>query len=783
MLKKLLSKNKSNNKQKILIQSLEGIGDILEFETRRKRYEKVKKGLTIIHDIIKDLFDIKKDDPDKFEQIVVSREFFDLYKNDKKEAQLRLAFDPDKYLIVPYTAIHQFSRIHEAAIESGNNEISRFAVYNLSWTLAHITKFSDNDIFVKQILHKLFDASKIALRNNDSSMYASSTDWYTRVVFDRYKKEKFDLSYLDECNKHFYWSMKLIVDENQHKAFKAAVSSLVDGLHIQIYDNHKIWDYGHLLFRNDFSKYGEIDKKYNTEDIIKELAHSQEDINTKEELDNWFNKFNELKDILNPYFNQAQKVEAKKLEDKINNFIIAQYKHNRLKDEIVDICVYSIFKKKESFVKCILEFKQPPDSDASWGGLDIIPSTINEAISFYFKRSTWERSHGYFEDHHDREIYFKRYFVILLARLIQNIRPDNDDNYPQLDNYNLPDLHVYKLSSIESGIDDLVNVAKQIKNDKDLLLKLGVDINSLDELFDIKLIPFLESLKIKSEARIRQIQREQKISKNKVKEFIGKLSKEFYEVATFRNIFKNYLKIFLDQKKGFYSGKIKNKGINRVDYKSAFFNEWHIHYSDWGENYGRTLALFENTDIFEKLEKFCKSTKGGTIDLALDKIDDLSRAVIFTTHASIYKFFSNSNNFQPKWHSDCKKLNISGFEGYYNYKEEEIPVFSVAINKNVNEVLILNKSRLGNFVQHSPIEKKEDEKYRNDIFYIKIKSFSEDKNFLNKFIAEPPPWLKKINGKTEQENYLKERVLLQVFSRHELKKHKKFDGFLVVLDD
>ena len=166
MLKKLLNKNKSNSKQRILIQSLEGIGDILEFETKRKRYEKVKKGLTIIHDIIKDLFDIKKDDPDKFEQIVVSREFFDLYKNDKKEAQLQLAFDPDKYLIVPYTAIHQFSRIHEAAIESGNNEISRFAVYNLSWTLAHITKFSDNDIFVQQILHKLFDASKIALKND-----------------------------------------------------------------------------------------------------------------------------------------------------------------------------------------------------------------------------------------------------------------------------------------------------------------------------------------------------------------------------------------------------------------------------------------------------------------------------------------------------------------------------------------------------------------------------------------------------------------------------------------
>lgn len=723
MLKKLLNKNKSSNKQQVLIQSLEGIGDILEFETKRKRYEKVKKGLTIIHDIIKDLFDIKKVDSDKFEQIVVSREFFDLYKDDKKEAQFRLAFNPDKYLVAFYSAIHQLSRIHEAAVASGNNEISRFAVYNLSRTLAYITKSPQNDIFVQQILQKLFDAAKIALRNDDSSMYAASTDWYTQVVFDKYKKEKFDLSYLDECNKHFYWSMRLIVDENQHKAFKSAISSLVDGFHIPTHDKHKIWDYGHLLLRSDFSKHDKVNKKHNIEDIIKELAHSQEEINTKEELDNWLNKFNELKDIFNSYFDQKQKEEAKKIEDKINNFIIAQYKYNRLKDQIAKICVYSLYKKRESFIKCVLEFKQPPDSDASWGGLDIVPSTLNEAIHFYFNRGIWERDLGHLEDHRGSEIYFKRYFIILLARLIQNIRPDNDHQYPQLDNYDLPNLHVYKLSGIESGVDSLVNAAKQIKDDKDLLLELGIDIHNLDELFDVKLIPFLESLKIKSEARIRQIQREQKISESKIKEFIDKLLKEFYEVATFRNIFKNYIKIFLDQNKGLYSGNIKNKGIKRVDYKSAFFDEWHIHYSDWGEDYGRTLALFENIDVFEKLESFCELIKSNTIDLALDKFTNLSEIIIFTTHTSIYKFFSNSNNFKPKWHNDCKPLKIPGFEGYYIYKEQRIPVFSIAINKNVNEVLVLSKFKLGKFIQYSPIEKEKDKKYKKDIFYIKIKSF------------------------------------------------------------
>jgi len=85
MLKRIWSKNKKlSDKQNVLIKTLEGIGDILVFETKRQKNKLVLEGLQKITDIIKKLFDIKENDPEKFKQLVFSQEFLEFYKKDKK---------------------------------------------------------------------------------------------------------------------------------------------------------------------------------------------------------------------------------------------------------------------------------------------------------------------------------------------------------------------------------------------------------------------------------------------------------------------------------------------------------------------------------------------------------------------------------------------------------------------------------------------------------------------------------------------------------------------------
>ena len=115
--------------------------------------------------------------------------------------------------------------------------------YNLNLLLDDFSCAPDNKLFVNEILEKLFDITKIAIKYKDNSMYASSIDWY-RIVFNTgtQKKDSFDLSYLGIFDKYFCSSIKYMIDENQVLLFEQLVFLLH---HIQIlpYREGKVWEY------------------------------------------------------------------------------------------------------------------------------------------------------------------------------------------------------------------------------------------------------------------------------------------------------------------------------------------------------------------------------------------------------------------------------------------------------------------------------------------------------------------------------------------------------------
>lgn len=317
MLKGLFNKKSITSKQSVLVQSLEGIGDILVFETKRQKNKMVLDGLKKISESVKKMFEIQKHDPDKFEQLVVSQEFFDLYEKDEKETKLRLAFDLDKYLISFSTAINQIVRVYEAAINSQNEEISRFAVYHINWILAELSSRLNNGLFVEQILRKLAEITRIAVQHRDSSAYAAAIHWYTDIVFNRLgKKGIFQLSYLELFDKYFFSTVRYIVSEKQTAIFHSLVSSLVDGIHIPDYHRGEVWNYGDIILHKDIQKYNRLDTKHGIEKRIKELVDSENDLYTQEKLRVWLEKFDELKAIIEPELDEEQKKSAREIEKK-----------------------------------------------------------------------------------------------------------------------------------------------------------------------------------------------------------------------------------------------------------------------------------------------------------------------------------------------------------------------------------------------------------------------------------------------------------------------------------
>ncbi len=786
MLKRVWTKNKKlSDKQSVLIESLEGIGDILVFETRRQKNKLVLEWLQKITDIIKKIFDIKENDPEKFEQLVFSQEILEFYKKDEKDAKFLLAFDPEKYLISFSTAINQVTRVYEAAVDSQNEEISRFAVYHINWILARLTKRPNNDLFVEQILRKLSEISRIAIERNDKSMYAASIHWYIDVVFNHLgrKEGDFDLTYIDLFNEYFFSMVKYIVSEDQKSLFHALVSYLVDGINIPFYNQGKVWEYGHLILHSGFEIYKKLDEKYDIEKKIKELVSSETDVATKDKLDIWFKKFNELKAIIEPNLKLYQRKEAKKLEKEIKEFILSQFKYNNLLEIIFTIGAYCLFKQRASYIKYLWEYKQPPDADALWIGHDIVPTTLDEVIRLYFKRGIFKRKFDFWEGHHGSEKYYKQYFLLLLARVLQNVRADSEGSFPQIENYKLPDLHIFVLSNLEYSVDEFIQLATDLKTQKSLLAELGFDIKHIDELFDGKLIPFLKKLKEEASKQISVKNKSQNISLKKIEEFKEDFLKSFYESASLRDIFINYLKLYEDRTREEKVNQKQRFEINIVDDKAAFFDEWHIHYAEWGKNYGRSLAFSENSYLFDAIAKSCEEISKEEFENTLSKFKNTDDIVIFAANIAFWLFFKNCKNFKPKWYRNVKQLDIKSFEGWYEFNGKFIPIFKIYHQNIEKQILILNRNKIGRIIQLSPLNEGENESLVRDIFYINIQAFSENKKLMEYFIKKSPEWLKKIGDEQKQREYLQKRVLIQIFERFEYSKPRNFEGYKLVLKE
>lgn len=783
MLRNLLNKKTTASKQDVLIQSLEGIGDILVFETRRQKNKLVLDGLKKISDSVKKIFEIQKNDPDRFERLVVSQDFFELHKKDKKEAQFRLAFFPEKYLISFSTAINQIVRVYDEAISSQNKEVSEFAIYPIKWILATLSSRPDNNLFIEQVLRKLAEITRIGVRHNDSSAYIASIRWYTDIVFNRTgETEKFHLIYLDLFDKYFFSTVQYIVTEKQTRIFQSLVSTLVDGIHVPDYHRGEVWNYGHIILHKDLQKYNQLDAKHGIEKKVRELADSENDLHTQEKLEAWLKKIDELKAIIEPWFDGEQKKSAQEIEEKIRDFAASQFKYQNLLEIVFAIGAYCLFKQRYNYIKYLWEYKQPSDSDASWIGHDITPRTLDEVIKFYFRKGLFEKKFDFWEGHHGSEKYYKQYFLLLLARILQNLPVDAEDKYSQIENYKLPDLHVYRLSDLEHSIDGFISLVTDLEQAGNMLAEIGFDTGRLGETFNAKLKLFLNKLKEEAGKQISAKHKEGNISKKRVGEFKKEVVKTFYEGANMRDIFEKYFNAYEDKTKE----KIDKKerfGINIVDDKASFFDEWHVHYVGWGENYGRDLASGENSYLLDDIAKDCKEITKEEFEATLAKIENPDDIVIFATNIAFWRFFEDSKSFKPKWHRDIKQLEVKGFGGWYDFNEKSIPVFETYHRKVDKQILILNKSKIGKLVQLSPLNAGEKEESIEDIFYMDIRAFSENEELMEEFIKKPPEWLQKIGDEQKQREHLRERVRIQIFERFEYKKTEDFEGYKLFLKE
>ena len=764
------NKNIASRQQKF-IESVEAIGDILVFETKRKKNKIVKKGLEKFENLIKSFLEIQEYQPDKFEKLLFSQEYFDVSRKNKEEAAFRLYFQSDKCLITFSNSINQLLRVHKAAIESKNDEISRYAVYHINWILAELSSKPNNDILIEELLKNLVEILRIAIKTQDISLHAALYHWYIDIVFNKLgqKDKYFDLSYLSLFDKYFFASIKFIVSESNFSLFKALVSTLVDGFIFPSYNKGKIWVYGTLLIDYNLKKYNEL----NIQSKITELDSSVDDLDTLENFNKWFNKFEKLKKILSPYFIGELKTQSDVLEKEINDYVISKYKYDKLLEIIFAIGPYCLLKEKPEFIKYMWEYKQPPDSDGVWSGENIIPNSINEIIKLYFVKGIYENKFEFWEDHRGSELYYQQYFLLLLLNSMRNITPDSNGEFVQFTSYNLTNIHVYRLNAIEHSTDRLIEISKKLKEQEEILRILRFDLTNIDELFDKKIIFFLQILKKKAQEQIKDIQRKQTINSKKVDEFKEKFVKSFHESAEIRNIFK-YFNLYEDKTNEI--AKMDKFCVRTVDEKAAFFEEWHVYFDDWGSSYGRNLALSEDRELLTKIITACRKSDNQELKPILDKIS-ISDILMVFININPHIYLKNSANYKPKWINKNNQLDINCFNGWFSFKYKDLPVFVINNNAFKKHILILNKTKMGKIIQYSPLKEEEDIGFKKDIFNINIEDLSTNQNALEKIISEKSDWLSEIGTEEQQIEHLKEKALITIYEKFDYEKGDNFEGY------
>lgn len=471
MQRELLKNKTFLNKQSSFIQALEGMGDVLEFETKRQKNKLVLDGLQKIRDLMKKFFEIQKKEPERFKQLMFARDFLDFCNKNPEEAQFRLAFNPDEYLIGYSTPINQLVRIYKAAIDSKNDAISKATVKHIITLLSELSKQSNNEWYIKSILQKLEDITRIAIKHDDDSMF-TATSWYIKIVFGSFGKnqEEFDLTNIKLFDDYFFATIKYIVSDGHFSLFENLIRNLVDNFQMRTDYVMEVWDYARLILKDDFEKYEQLNKKYDVESLAKELDGLIKKINTIEDLKIWVDKFDTLKKIIESALSKEQEKKANELEQQIKRIAFSKFKYNNLLRFLFDVEAYCLHKQKISYIKYLWEYEY------------IVPKSLEEIVELYIPEILSKKDE-----------YYKQYFLLLLARIFANSSVDI------IEIYNLPNLSIHYLNDIIFIVDDSVQLAHDLKKQKNLLLELGFNIEKLDEIFDVKLIPFLE--KLKKEAR------------------------------------------------------------------------------------------------------------------------------------------------------------------------------------------------------------------------------------------------------------------------------------------
>lgn len=741
-------------------------------------------------------FALKEKDPRKFAALLEQGDFYEskaklvvpgeelqdegsvtlfrsIYKSDTDYAFAQNKFRERKMV---NRFLNAFGRIWEAAVEAKNEDISRGVAYALERILSKLAAGKDNQEQIEPFLNYLNLMTYELITNNtakklDRSIYPLSVNTYINIVFNRFGGG-FELDYLPAFDSYFLKSIRILINEKQEDVFEEFIHLSIDGILVPTHTDARLWNYE--LAANLTGAPGEALHR-----DIQDLEKGLRDVNSRRKLDGILEKLPSLEARLPANLPAAQQEDFRRTTQELREFAFDRYKYNNFLELIFDIGAYCLFKDRIEYIRYLWEYKQPPDSDSIWIGEDVIPRTIPEIIALYFRRTFPEREHDWWEGHHGKGAYYKKYFLLLIARSLK-LKPSTE-TLPQIQEA-LARLNAYQLSDLEYFARGLVDMAKDLANEKKLLIRAGFQRNELNDLFGRKLVGFLEQLSPQAQQRIEALKGSQQISQAKVTTFKEQVLKGFNKNVVIRKIFESE-SLFDDQTAATVPTGLPRLGINHMEDKGAFFDEWHVSFGEIGVEYGQQLAAGEDLSFFEKITAASVKVEGKMGIEELLKDIEPANALILAQNMSLSILFQKKKSFRPEWQVGHKEELPNGFRGDYLFGGKEVPIFEHFVGGHEQRLIVLDKTRLGKFIQYSPLDAGELAALQQSVFYMSVVAPAEDASLMDTFFARPPEWLTNMGDTTKQREYLMRQVVIKIFERFIFQAADDFIGRSIEVGD
>jgi hypothetical protein len=665
-----------------------------------------------------------------------------------------------------------FGKIWEKAFLYEQQEITTAIFQVLDHFLKTLLSKPFNDLFIETVLRVYLSIFERLQNTPDKSMVEyemrGALLWYQKYQLNRASliNPFEDFGYEDLLDQTIYRFIMIMVTAKQETSLEIFVNLLAEKTDILSRSEHSLLDFFHILEKGSRTQFEEFKQKNFYLDTIEKLNLELDSLDSLPKIRTWISKEEKLLAQIRPFLEVSQIPHFNDVEKDIYKYLQFLLRKQKIL-EIIDVTIaYGLARNKTFIIKSIFAYHLPYDNFHTWFDEFILPKTRCELLLFLNRKQKTIAKYNVSEGMKIHEAFYEKSSLLIISSFLLRSDPGMQDSLDVNCSLSLTESGS-TLTSVRYILSTLLVATHGMAKDQNFCKELGVPDDLAPSHWKDKVFPFLEFLSASIDQKVIDLKTEQKVSTTKLNDFKMAIWVNYKNNAVLRTLFNIYQPIITDDSKE-SEMVVDRVGLNVIDEKSQFLENWDNTCSLQMIDYGLRLAYSEDLFVFNEIHKNCTFMTWKQLEQ-----NDYSKInhdyLMVATDLSYQSVLLKNPNFSPDWTQGSQERKNPFHVGRYEIDNQSIPVVVIQRIKDEEGILLLDKNHMGKWVQYSPLNPGEDERLKHEFLYINAQAFSEKHDLMEEFLNHPPAWLREIGPVEKQKNYLLEHILIHIFERFQWK--------------